>query len=168
PSHRAYRTMQQGFSFDTYKLVRHLESQGFRRGQAVAIMRTVNALLVDSLARLRSTMLTKAAHENETYLAKARLQEFRDELALLRRSETASLKAEAEHTARALETLRTQFADMASSLKADVSMDLNHARAEGREAAAGTDLAIQEARHRLAVRLSGLRARVETMKVASI
>lgn len=53
-------------NFDTYKLVRSLERQGFTRGQAVAIMRTINVLLVDSTLSIRRQMLSKTELENVT------------------------------------------------------------------------------------------------------
>ncbi|KAI8854730.1 hypothetical protein BC829DRAFT_379511 [Chytridium lagenaria] len=52
------------FNFDTYKLVRQLERQGFSRGQSVAIMRTINALLVDSTLSVRGQMLAKTETES--------------------------------------------------------------------------------------------------------
>lgn len=68
------------FNFDTYKLVRQLERNGFTRGQAVALMRTMNAFLVDSSLSVRQELISANDLENETYLQKSHLQELRNEL----------------------------------------------------------------------------------------
>jgi hypothetical protein len=52
------------FNFDTYKLVRQLERNGFSRGQSVAMMRTINAFLVDSTLSLRQELIGASDLEN--------------------------------------------------------------------------------------------------------
>ncbi|KAJ3284811.1 hypothetical protein HK104_009765 [Borealophlyctis nickersoniae] len=153
------------FNFDTYKLVRQLERQGFTRGQAVAIMRTINALLVDSTLSIRSEILSKTDLENQTYLYKAHLQELRNELQLLRQNDSATLKADTETIMREVEGLNQKFSEMIGSLKAEISMDINNHKTEGREIGTDTDLAIQEIHHRLVIKLSDLKTKIETMKV---
>ncbi|KAI9100515.1 hypothetical protein DFS34DRAFT_614856 [Phlyctochytrium arcticum] len=163
--HRQKRGVASRFNFDTYKLVRQLERQGFTRGQAVAIMRTINALLVDSTLAVRSGILSKTDLENQTYLYKAHLQELRNELQLLRQNDSAQLKADTEQILREIESLNGKFAEMIGSLKTDVSMDLNNHKTDGREVGTDTDLRIQEIHHKLIVRISDLKTKIETMKV---
>ncbi|KAI8921427.1 hypothetical protein DFJ77DRAFT_449832 [Powellomyces hirtus] len=153
------------FNFDTYKLVRQLERQGFTRGQAVAIMRTINALLVDSTLSIRSGILSKTDLDNQTYLYKAHLQELRNELQLLRQNDSTQLKADTDQILRDTESMNAKFSELVGSLKTDVSMDLNNHKADGREIGTDTDLNIQEIHHKLIVRISDLKTRIETMKV---
>lgn len=89
------------YNFDTYKLVRQLERHsfsnirnGFSRGQSVALMRTINAFLVDSTLSLRQDLTTESDLENESYLAKAHLQELRNELSGLRQNDSQNLKGD--------------------------------------------------------------------------
>ncbi|EGF83296.1 hypothetical protein BATDEDRAFT_32705 [Batrachochytrium dendrobatidis JAM81] len=153
------------FNFDTYKLVRQLELQGLTRGQAVAIMRTINAFLVDDTMAVRAATLSTVELENEIYLYKAQLQELRNELQLLRQNDSASLKADTETTIREIESLHQKFVDILASLKGEVAMDLNNHKADSRELGTDTDLRIQEIHHKLVLKLSDLKTKIETMKV---
>ncbi|KAH6581109.1 hypothetical protein BASA61_009232 [Batrachochytrium salamandrivorans] len=153
------------FNFDTYKLVRQLELQGLTRAQAVAIMRTINAYLIDATHSVRATTLSTVELENETYLYKSQLQELRNELQLLRQNDSANLKADTEMVVRELESLHQKFADLLASLKGEVAMDLNNHKADSRELGTDTDLRIQEIHHKLVLRLSDLKTKIETMKV---
>ncbi|KAJ3188732.1 hypothetical protein HDU85_004446 [Gaertneriomyces sp. JEL0708] len=159
------RTITSKFNFDTYKLVRQLERQGFTRGQAVAIMRAINAFLVDSSLSIRSNVLSKTDLENQTYLYKAHLQELRNELQLLRQNDSAQLKADTEQIMRDIESMNAKLSELLGTLKSDISMDLNNHKSEGRELGTDTDLRIQEIHHKLIVRISDLKTRIETMKV---
>ncbi|KAJ3024295.1 hypothetical protein HKX48_003120 [Thoreauomyces humboldtii] len=164
-SNQQRRTITSKFNFDTYKLVRQLERQGFTRGQAVAIMRTINALLVDSTLSIRSGILSKTDLDNQTYLYKAHLQELRNELQLLRQNDSTQLKADTDQIMRDTESMNAKFSELVGSLKTDVSMDLNNHKTDGREIGTDTDLNIQEIHHKLIVKISDLKTRIETMKV---
>ncbi|KAI8820754.1 uncharacterized protein EV422DRAFT_567647 [Fimicolochytrium jonesii] len=159
------RTITSRFNFDTYKLVRQLERQGFTRGQAVAIMKSINAVLVDSTLSIRSGILSKTDLENQTYLYKAHLQELRNELQLLRQNDSAQLKSDTEQILRDTETMNAKFSELVGNLKSDVSMDLNNHKTDGREIGTDTDLSIQEIHHKLIVKISDLKTKIETMKV---
>ena len=82
------------YNFDTYKLVKQLEDTGFKRGQAVALMRTINAFLVDSRLDILKILTIKQELENEVYLQKSHLQEVRNELSGLRQNDTLVLKGD--------------------------------------------------------------------------
>ncbi|KAJ3104423.1 Golgi transport complex subunit 6 [Phlyctochytrium bullatum] len=153
------------FNFDTYKLVRQLERQGFSRGQSVAVMRTINALLVDSTLSVRGQMLSKTEVENEAYLYKTNLEELKNELQILRQNETGSLKAEVETIMRNLESLNQKLSERIAALKADVSMDLNNHKTEARDIGTTTDLKIQEIHHKLVIHISNLKTKMETIKM---
>ncbi|KAI8592909.1 hypothetical protein BDZ88DRAFT_406550 [Geranomyces variabilis] len=159
------RSITSKFNFDTYKLVRQLERQGFTRGQAVAIMRTINALLVDSTLSIRSGILSKTDLDNQTYLYKAHLQELRNELQLLRQNDSTQLKADTDQILRDTESMNAKFSEIIGSLKTDVSMDLNNHKTDGREIGTETDLNIQEIHHKLILKISDLKTKIETMKV---
>lgn len=50
--------------FDTFHIVTRLESAGFEHGQAVATMKAIRALLVNSTEIAKAEMLSKADLEN--------------------------------------------------------------------------------------------------------
>ncbi|KAJ3046009.1 hypothetical protein HDV00_003757 [Rhizophlyctis rosea] len=128
-------------------------------------MRTINALLVDSTLSIRSNILSKTDLENQTYLYKAHLQELRNELQLLRQNDSATLKSDTESIMREIENLNQKFSEMLGSLKSEIGMDINNHKTDGREVGTDTDLRIQEIHHRLVIKLSDLKTKIETMKV---
>lgn len=153
------------FNFDTYKLVRQLERNGFTRGQSVGMMRTINAFLVDSTISLRLELMSAADLENDSYSAKAHLQDVRNELSSLRQNDSLNLKGDTDAILRDIENLEFRFTDLLIQLKNDISMDLNLHKAESKELTTEVDLKIQEINHKLIIRMAELKTNVETMKV---
>ncbi|KAJ3103761.1 Golgi transport complex subunit 6 [Phlyctochytrium planicorne] len=153
------------FNFDTYKLVRQLERQGFSRGQSVAIMRTINALLVDSTLSVRGQMLSKTEVDNEAYLYKTNLEELKNEIQVMRQNETSTMKADVDQIMRSMENLNQKLAERVAALKADISMDINHHKTEARDIGTTTDLKIQEIHHKLVIKVSDLKTKMETIKM---
>ncbi|KAL2919520.1 hypothetical protein HK105_201167 [Polyrhizophydium stewartii] len=128
-------------------------------------MRVINAFLVDSTLSLRAATLSTVELENDVYLFKAQLQELRNELQLLRQNDSANLKAETEAVMREIESLNQKFSELVASLKAEVAMDLNSHKADAREVGTDADLRIQEIHHKLVLRLSDIKTKIEAMKV---
>ena len=153
------------FNFDTYKLVRQLERNQLTRGQAVAVMRTINAFLVDGTLARRSAIVSSIDMENDAYLFKAKLQDLRNELQLLRQNDSANLKADTDTIVREIDALHQKFTEIVASLKADVAMDLNNHKGDSRELESIMDLRIQEIHHKLILRLSDVKTQIEAMKV---
>ncbi|KAJ3024136.1 UNVERIFIED_CONTAM: hypothetical protein HDU68_008317 [Siphonaria sp. JEL0065] len=75
------------------------------------------------------------------------------------------MRTEIESISRSLESLTQKTNDKITSLKAEVSMDLNNHKAGRRALGTRIDLRIQEIHHKLTVELSGLRSRLEGFKV---
>ena len=116
-----------------------------------------------------STPLQAHTHNSiphqQTYLYKAHLQELRNELQLLRQNDSAALKSDTESIMREIENLNGKFSEMLGSLKSEIGMDINNHKTDGREVGTDTDLRIQEIHHRLVIKLSDLKTKIETMKV---
>ena len=167
--HLATRTLSHarrpGIPFDTYRFVRQLEKAGLSRRQSVAIMMAMDTLLKSHSAKLSSHILTTQELETETYSYKTHLQEQRNELQLLKLNESASLRSESESLTRDLEKLSQKFAEMTSSLKAEINLDLNNHKADGREIGTEIDLRTQQVLHKLIVKMSTLKTSLETIKV---
>ncbi|RKO91468.1 hypothetical protein BDK51DRAFT_32244 [Blyttiomyces helicus] len=105
--------------------------------------------------------------ENQTYLYKARLQELRDELQLLRQNDTVVLKTDCEIVLRDIEKLNIKLTEMISALKSEIGIEVNSHKTDGRETRNEMDLGIQEIHHRLIVKISDLKTRIESMKIES-
>ena len=128
-------------------------------------MRTINAFLVDSSLSLRKDLLSKSDLENDSYSAKAHLQEVRNELSSLRQNDSLNIKGDVDSLLRDIENLELKFSDMLLHLKSDISIDLSSHKAESKELTNEVDLQIQEINHKLIIRLADLKTNIETMKV---
>ncbi|KAJ1504522.1 hypothetical protein HMI54_006918 [Coelomomyces lativittatus] len=153
--------------FDTYKLVKYLETRGFTRPQAVYIMRTMNHLLKNSLENIRAEMIYQTDLENETYLYKAALSELATELKILRQNDHVSLKSEMQLILRDLESLNQRSRDDISTMKSDIAIELHHRKSDLREETKLMDTKIQEVNSKLTVLCSEVKTNIETVKFES-
>jgi hypothetical protein len=83
-------------------------------------------------------------HLQDSYLAKAQLQELRNELSGLRQNDSQNLKEDSQAILREIEFLDQRFSDSLLQLKSDISMDLNMHKGESKELTTDVDLRIQE------------------------
>jgi hypothetical protein len=100
--------------------------------------------LVDSTLSLRQELMSKSDLENDSYSAKANLQEVRNELSSLRQNDSLNLKGDCDSILREIENLEQKFSDQLLQLKSDISMDLTTHKAESKELTTEVDLRIQE------------------------
>ena len=66
--------------FDSYTLVKHLETGGYTKNQAITLMKAVRALLARNLDMAQSGLVSKTDIDNETYLFRAACSELSTEV----------------------------------------------------------------------------------------
>ncbi|KAJ3062680.1 hypothetical protein HDU79_001594 [Rhizoclosmatium sp. JEL0117] len=153
-------------AIDTFAFVSALTStSSVTRGQAVALANAVQTMLQNSRANLDSRILRKSDVENAAYFAQKMSHGLRNELDVLRRNESSLMRTDIDSISRSLDSLTQKTSDKTTTLKADVSMDLNNHKAERRALATRIDLRIQEIHHKLTVELSGIKTRLESLKM---
>jgi hypothetical protein len=82
--------------FDTWTLVKSLQTGGFTQDQSTTVMKAVRTLLADNMDLARRGLVSKSNVENETYLFKAACSELKTEVQNNRKAE-----ADKERTQRA-------------------------------------------------------------------
>jgi hypothetical protein len=55
------------YPVDTYKLVTHLEKNGFTKPQSVTLIKSISALVSKKMENLRETTVTKEEQDMENY-----------------------------------------------------------------------------------------------------
>ena len=70
--------------------------------------------------------MSKSDLENDSYSAKANLQEVRNELSSLRQNHSLTLKGDCDSILREIENLSGKLSENLLQLKSDISMDLNN------------------------------------------
>ncbi|KAG2179470.1 hypothetical protein INT44_006316 [Umbelopsis vinacea] len=154
--------------FDTFKLLRALEQQGFTRTQAEVIMKGIKFKLRNSTAHLRQRMLTKSDLENESYLFKAALSELRTEIQVMRRNDTLTLQSEAAQITREVDALAQRLREDTGNMKSEISLDMNNRKNEVREDQKMIDMRIQEINNKFTISLGDVRTDLEAVRWETI
>ncbi|KAI8147161.1 hypothetical protein BJV82DRAFT_665263 [Fennellomyces sp. T-0311] len=151
--------------FDTYEQVTQLQtSGGFSRGQAKVVMETLQYLLRISVANQTNHYLTSAQLENESYLISAAVAEFRREVQLLRRNDSALLQSELTALAREVESLEQRLSEDLGSMRDEIELTMNDYRGDIRGEQTITEHQIQGINNRLTVSLGDAATELESLK----
>ncbi|CAG8627866.1 14389_t:CDS:2 [Ambispora leptoticha] len=158
------RLLHTNHSFHTYNLVKELELRGFARGQAVAIMKCLQAMLLDSSALIQSQMLSKSDLENGRYLFKAALSELRTEIQILHKNDWSALRLETASIQRELDVLNSKMKEDTTALKHEIQMDVNTRKAETRADQKKLEIKIEELNNKYTIALGDIRTDIEAVK----
>ncbi|KAI9278266.1 hypothetical protein BDA99DRAFT_1977 [Phascolomyces articulosus] len=163
--HSLQDTLNDSHLFDTYEQVTHLQAWGgFSRGQAKAVMETIQNLLRISVAKQTDQFLTSSQLENESYLISAAVAEFRREVQLLRRNDSALLQSELTALTREVESLEQRLSEDLGSMRDDIELSMNDYRSDIREEQKITEHQIQGINNRLTVSLGDAATELESLK----
>ncbi|KAF9098572.1 hypothetical protein BGX29_005029 [Mortierella sp. GBA35] len=158
------RTIVTNHNFNTNKIVTKLEKNGFQRGQAEGIMRSIKALLGQHTNKIRKNILTKGDLENESYLFKAALTELRTELQILRKNDAAALAIRTEIISREIDSLNQKLREDIANVKNDIAIDMNSRKSDVREEQKALEIRIQSMSNHYMAQLGDMRTKMEAAK----
>ncbi|KAF9356210.1 Succinate--CoA ligase [GDP-forming] subunit beta, mitochondrial [Mortierella sp. AD094] len=158
------RSIVTNHNFNTNKVVSKLEKNGFERGQAEGVMRTMKALIGQHTSRIRKNMLTKGDLENESYLFKAALTELRTELQILRKNDAAALAIRSEIISREIDSLNQKLREDIANVKNDIAIDMNSRKSDVREEQKQLEIRIQSMSNHYMAQLGDMRTKMEAAK----
>ncbi|PKC10001.1 hypothetical protein RhiirA5_289293, partial [Rhizophagus irregularis] len=151
------------YYFNTYKIVKDLEVQGFTRGQAEAIMRGMEALLINGF-KSRSKLLSKADLENETYLFQASLSDLRIEIQIMRKNSLVDLSSENSLIQREVSSLHQKLRDDIGKMRHFIQLDINNYKADIREEQKKKEINIQRIDNKFTISSGDVRTDIEALK----
>ncbi|KAG0311228.1 hypothetical protein BGZ97_011985 [Linnemannia gamsii] len=151
-------------NFNTNKIVTKLEKNGFQRGQAEVVMRSIKALLGGHTNKIRKNILTTGDLENESYLFKAALTELRTELQILRKNDAAALAIRTEIISREIDSLNQKLREDIANLKNDIAIDMNSRKSDVREEQKALEIRIQSMSNHYMAQLGDMRTKMEAAK----
>ncbi|KTW26429.1 hypothetical protein T552_04189 [Pneumocystis carinii B80] len=149
--------------FDTYNLVSTLETTGFTHSQAVAIMKSIHAL-INNLEAAKTKFISRSNLENETHLFHTSQSELKTEIQSMRKNETAILYTETSNLRKQLETLEQILKEDLIALKNDVTIDLNERKSSNKAEEKSIEIKIQELNNKFIIILGEIRAMLEKSK----
>uniref|UniRef100_A0A060T1X3 ARAD1C24508p n=1 Tax=Blastobotrys adeninivorans TaxID=409370 RepID=A0A060T1X3_BLAAD len=151
--------------FDTQRIYSGLKYAGFTEGQADVIMLTIRDLLSRKLADAREKASPISAAENEAYLFEAACSEIRSDIQIARQTQAADFRSSVSRLQRDAEILQQEMAELMSSLKSEMEMDINDRKNATRAEESALDLRIQELDNRITIDIiSDLKSQVEELR----
>lgn len=151
--------------FDTRKFAIQLERQGFTQVQAEAVLKSLAAVLDDSVQQLSTSLVSKEEFSKHAYQQKVDFTKLKSELQTLDKTEVTRVTNEHERLATDLEKLKQRFKEQIGKSRASVSLDLNLEKGRIREEAAVHELKIKETDTRIDQELANFKTQIEGTKV---
>ncbi|CAO3630906.1 unnamed protein product [Cunninghamella echinulata] len=131
-------------------------------------MKGIKYKLRESTALLRKQLLLRSDLENESYLFKAELSELRTEIQVMRRNDTQMLQTEAAMITREVEALAQRLREDVSTMKNEVTLDMNNRKNETQEEQKAIDMKIQEINNKFTVQMGEVRTELEAVRWETI
>ena len=170
--HRAYlhsstpyrSTSSPQYYFDTLKLVKRLEQEGFSPKQSRAVMGVLSDVIDDSLKTVVSTMVSREDHEKSMYTQRVDFAHLRSELQTLEKNDITLSKSEHERLANEISKLAQKFKEEVNKVQANVRLDLNLEKGRTRDESSVHELKIKETDTRMETEFSNMRTQLEATK----
>ncbi|OCL07190.1 hypothetical protein AOQ84DRAFT_389685 [Glonium stellatum] len=151
--------------FDTYGLVKDLETSGFSQDQAITIMKAVRGILTINMELARDGLVSKSNVENESYLFRAACSELRTEISNNRKGEAEKLRTERNQLQHEVDILNQRLAQESLALKDELKGMFNDRKMAVRMEQRSMESKIQELNYKITVALnSDARSEVEGLR----
>ncbi|OIW33491.1 hypothetical protein CONLIGDRAFT_628396 [Coniochaeta ligniaria NRRL 30616] len=151
--------------FDSYSLVKQLESGGWTNPQAITAMKAVRGLLAVNLDVAQAGLVSKSDVENETYLFRAACSELSTEVRKNRRVADESMRQQRTTLQHEVDILTQSLNQEVLTLNDAVKGMFNDRRMAVREEQKAAESAIQQLNYKITVMLnSDARSEVEGLR----
>ncbi|XP_062910022.1 coiled-coil domain-containing protein 90B, mitochondrial isoform X1 [Mobula hypostoma] len=177
---------QRRMSFDTHALVLELQSNGFSKEQAEAIVTILANITNANMESTYRDLVTKAQQEIMLHQIMAHLDSIRKDMVILEKSEFSSLRMENEKIKIELEHVKQQLMDEVKKIRNDTKLDMNleksrimdsfreqekqlmTSRNEFTEMNSDTDRAITETNKKIDTDVASLKTMLESLKLETM
>ncbi|RKP14182.1 hypothetical protein BJ684DRAFT_19390 [Piptocephalis cylindrospora] len=150
--------------FDTYRLVKALEREGFDQKQSEAIMRCLSAVVNESIGQLTEEMVTKGEQERSAYTYKVDFAQLKSEIQMLERNDFSLVRQDTERLEGEIEKLKQKLREEITRTQSGVRLDMNLDKGRIRDEAGAQDVRINEAAIKVETEIGRLRTQMETIK----
>ncbi|KAJ6264748.1 Mitochondrial Translation Optimization [Drechslerella dactyloides] len=152
-------------NFDSYAMVKQLETGGFTYGQSVGAMKAVRGLLAINLNKAKDAMMTKSMSENENYLFQAACSELKTETENARRTALEKTRMDRAQIQHDYEQLEQKLNEDLMNLKDEVSSLFNDRKLTTRQEQRAMEVKIQELNYKLTILLNGdMKSEIEALR----
>ncbi|KAH7041296.1 uncharacterized protein B0I36DRAFT_312542 [Microdochium trichocladiopsis] len=141
--------------FDTYTLVKQLETGGYSKEQATTAMKAIRRLLAHHLEVAQEGLVSKSDVDNETYLFNAACSELSTEVTNNRRTADETIRQQRTHLQHEVDILSQRMTQDILTLKDDVRAAFHDRKMTVREEQRSMESLIQSINMKITVRLTG-------------
>ncbi|KAI1769189.1 hypothetical protein GGR53DRAFT_229631 [Hypoxylon sp. FL1150] len=140
--------------FDSYSLVKELETGGYSREQAITLMKAIRGLLAQNLDVAQEGLVSKSDVDNETYLFRAACSELSAEVKNLRKTADERTRQQRTQLQHEVDIINQKMSQDLMTLKDDVKGMFNDRRMNVREEQRTMESAIQQLNLKISVDLN--------------
>ncbi|KAH9883586.1 hypothetical protein F4778DRAFT_629790 [Xylariomycetidae sp. FL2044] len=140
--------------FDSYTLVKQLETGGYSKAQAITVMKAVRALLAQNLDVAQDGLVSKSDVDNETYLFRAACSELSAEVKNNRKTADEQMRQQRTQLQHEVDIVGQRMSQDLMTLKDDVKGMFNDRRMNVREEQRTMESAIQQVNLKISVTLN--------------
>ncbi|XP_072899546.1 coiled-coil domain-containing protein 90B, mitochondrial isoform X2 [Hemitrygon akajei] len=159
---------QRRLCFDTHALVLELQSNGFSKEQAEAIVTIIANITNANMESTYRDLVTKAKQELMLHQIMAHLDSIRKDMVILEKSEFSSLRMENEKIKIELEHLKQQLMDEVKKIRNDTKLDMNLEKSRIMDSNSDTDRAITETNKKIDTDVASLKTMLESLKLETM
>ncbi|KAJ1718629.1 Protein fmp32, mitochondrial [Coemansia erecta] len=150
--------------FDTDKVVRRLEAQGFSRQQATSMVSALTSVLDESTSTILHTIVTKADQDKTLYMYKVDFAQLKSEMQMMEKTDFSMMKAENERLTGEVSKLKQKLREEITRTQAGVRLDMSLEKGRARDERAQHEIKIRETDTKIEQEISGLRMQMESIK----
>ncbi|KAJ1856804.1 Protein fmp32, mitochondrial [Coemansia sp. RSA 2703] len=150
--------------FDTDKVVRRLEAQGFSRQQATSMVSALTSVLDESTSTILHTIVTKADQDKTLYMYKVDFAQLKSEMQMMEKTDFSMMKAENERLTGEVNKLKQKLREEITRTQAGVRLDMSLEKGRARDERAQHEIKIRETDTKIEQEISGLRMQMESIK----
>ncbi|KAI9502651.1 DUF1640-domain-containing protein [Coemansia spiralis] len=150
--------------FDTNRLVVRLESEGFSKQQAEAVVNAVSDVLKESTESILNNIVTKAEQDKTLYMYKVDFAQLKSEIQMMEKTDFSMMKAENERLQGEVNKLKQKLREEITRTQAGVRLDMSLEKGRARDEQALHEIKIRETDTKIEQEISGLRTQMESIK----
>ncbi|KAJ1337467.1 Coiled-coil domain-containing protein 90-like [Microdochium nivale] len=141
--------------FDTYTLVKQLETDGYTKEQATTAMKAIRRLLAHHLEVAQEGLVSKSDVDNETYLFNAACSELSTEVKNNRKVADETIRQQRTHLQHEVDILSQRMTQDILTLKDEVRAAFHDRKMTVREEQRSTESLLQSINMEISTQLSG-------------
>lgn len=153
------------FHFDTHRLVRRLQENGFTEAQAESLTTSLVEIITSSVLSVTNSTVSKIDQERLEVKFKGLVDSVRNEMFLLEQGKFARIQEENQKLRDEVKSLKGILEDEVAKLRGGMALDFSLEKSRGKEELAQRDQKIKDTENRIETEVAKLGTQLEAQKL---